>query len=113
MGASESAHLSELAELRDRVVQLQSKETHSPQELAELDMLRGRVLDFQVPTLHLHLCLPVQQIHDAYPHVLKDLCLPACILFSQPSKLGEQTAKVLQVHATFDDAGVSKDSNAR
>lgn len=42
------AHLSELAELRERVMQLQSKDSHSPQELAELDLLRNKVLDFQV-----------------------------------------------------------------
>lgn len=40
--------MKELAELRGRVMELQTKDSHTPQELAELDMLRGRVLDFQV-----------------------------------------------------------------
>ena len=48
MDESEMAHLMELAELRQRVVQLQAKEEHTPDELAELDMLRNRVLGFQV-----------------------------------------------------------------
>jgi len=41
MDESEIAHLSELAELRD---------SHTPDELAELDMLRNRVLGFQAST---------------------------------------------------------------
>lgn len=40
--------MAELAELRERVMELQTKDSHTPQELAELDMLRSRVLDFQV-----------------------------------------------------------------
>ena len=48
MDQSEVAHLNELAELRDRFVQLQSKDTHSPEELAELDALRNQVLQYQV-----------------------------------------------------------------
>ena len=51
MDESEMAHLSELAEVRGRVMELQSKDRHTPEELAELDMLRNRVLDFQVPPL--------------------------------------------------------------
>lgn len=48
MDESELAHMSELAELRDRVMELQTKDRHTPQELAELDMLHSRFLDFQV-----------------------------------------------------------------
>ena len=48
MDQSEVIHLNELAELRDRFVQLQSKDTHSPEELAELDSLRSQVLQYQV-----------------------------------------------------------------
>ncbi len=48
MDESEMAHLSELAELRGRVMELQTKDSHTPDELAELDMLRSRVLGFQV-----------------------------------------------------------------
>lgn len=47
---SEIAHLSELAELRERVMELQTKDSHTPDELAELDMLRNRVLGFQAST---------------------------------------------------------------
>ena len=48
MSESEQVHIDELAELRGRVMELQTKDSHTPQELAELDMLRSRVLDFQV-----------------------------------------------------------------
>lgn len=48
MNESELVHMKELAELRGRVMELQTKDSHTPQELAELDMLRSRVLDFQV-----------------------------------------------------------------
>lgn len=61
MDESELAHMSELAELRDRVMELQSKDRHTPQELAELDMLRSRVLNFQVLDPFPHFFLP-------YPH---------------------------------------------
>ena len=50
MDESEIAHLSELAELRERVMELQTKDSHTPDELAELDMLRNRVLGFQAST---------------------------------------------------------------
>ena len=48
MDEAQMAHLNELAEVRGRVMELQSKDRHTPEELAELDMLRNRVLDFQV-----------------------------------------------------------------
>lgn len=48
MDQSEVAHLNELAELRERFVGLQSKETHTPEELAELDALRNQVIQYQV-----------------------------------------------------------------
>lgn len=48
MNESELVHLNELAELRGRVMELQTRDNHTPQELAELDMLRSRFLDFQV-----------------------------------------------------------------
>lgn len=54
MNESEVLHMNELAELRERVMELQTKDSHTPQELAELEMLRHRVLGFQV--LHHHLC---------------------------------------------------------
>ncbi len=50
MDESEIAHLSELAELRERVMELQTKDSHTPDELAELDTLRNRVLGFQAST---------------------------------------------------------------
>ena len=53
MDASEMAHLSELAELRERVMELSAKDSHTPDELAELDTLRTRVLDFQVIVAHI------------------------------------------------------------
>lgn len=40
--------MNELAELRERVMELQTKDSHTPQELAELEMLRHRVMSFQV-----------------------------------------------------------------
>ena len=48
MNESELVHMNELAELRGQVMELQTKDSHTPQELAELDMLRNRVLNFQV-----------------------------------------------------------------
>jgi hypothetical protein len=50
MDESEIAHLSELAELREQVMELQTKDSHTPDELAELDTLRKRVLGFQAST---------------------------------------------------------------
>lgn len=62
MNESELVHINELAELRGRVMELQTKDSHTPQELAELDMLRSRVLDFQV----LSFTLPVLLAHHAF-----------------------------------------------
>lgn len=58
MDLSEVAHLNELAELRERFVGLQSKDTHTPEELAELDALRNQVIQYQVCYIYRH-CLVV------------------------------------------------------
>lgn len=50
MDESKIAHLSELAELREQVMELQTKDSHTPDELAELDTLRKRILGFQAST---------------------------------------------------------------
>lgn len=73
MDQADVAHLNELAELRDRFVQLQSKDSHSPEELAELDALRNQVLQYQVhalitcPDCQLQLLLIALRQQD--PHV--------------------------------------------
>ena len=48
MQDAETAHLDEMAELRQRVMELSGKDNHTAAELAEMDALRSRVLDLQV-----------------------------------------------------------------
>lgn len=48
MDRAEMAHLTDLAELRQRFAQLQSKDNHTPEELAQLDALRNQVIQYQV-----------------------------------------------------------------
>ena len=66
MDQSEVTHLTELAELRDRFVQLQSKDSHTPEELAALDALRNQVLQYQVCTFTtvLDCMLSMIQLHN-------------------------------------------------
>lgn len=68
MNESELLHMNELAELRERVMELQTKDSHTPQELAELEMLRRRVLGFQV-LLHAS-CLLVTEPFQSYQCML-------------------------------------------
>lgn len=64
MNESELLHMNELAELRERVMELQTKDSHTPQELAELEMLRHRVLGFQV--LHHPPCFLLTKYLESY-----------------------------------------------
>ena len=64
MNESELLHMSELAELRERVMELQTKDSHTPQELAELEMLRHRVLGFQVQ--YHPLCFLLTKYFESY-----------------------------------------------